>query len=135
MLEAAHRGRLKITFGGIVFIYDEVEEREVTLFLSRDLTSDESGTKVVPPVILQKNEAYMSSKYLTMHDCNQRHIMADHKLWTGHSVFVVDMSGSMDVMMLVVESVAPMPYGWFRPKTLCIRSSNAMLLQDGMLSA
>ncbi|KAI2489909.1 alpha-kinase [Fragilaria crotonensis] len=93
--EAAYYGRVKYTYGGIVFIYDEVLGREVTSFPSRDLSSDASGTKVVPPVILEKNEAYMSSKYLTIHECHKRLLMLDHSRWTSHSVFVVDMSGSM----------------------------------------
>lgn len=95
MEEPSHRGRLKLTYGGIVFIYDKRRNMEITSFPSKDYSSDESGTKVVPPILLQKNTAYMSAKYLQIHKCNKRQIMADHASWTSHSVFVVDMSGSM----------------------------------------
>ena len=93
--EAAHYGRKKYTYGGVVFIFDDVLGMEVTSFPSRDLASDASGTKVVTPVILKKNEAYMSSKYHGIHLDSKRQIMANHAKWTSHSVFVVDMSGSM----------------------------------------
>jgi hypothetical protein len=93
--EATRKGRFKFTYGGIVFIYDEKRGTEITSFPSRDLSSNVSGTKVVRPVILQKNEAYMSSKFLSIHDSHKRSLMTDHTRWTSHSVFVVDMSGSM----------------------------------------
>ena len=95
MQEAGRFGRIKYTYGGIVFIYDPVKGREVTSFPSRDEASDETGTKYVVPVVLQKNKAYEMDVYITQHNTLKDVLNSDKTKWKSHSVFVVDMSGSM----------------------------------------
>ena len=58
MKEAAHHGREKYTYGGIVFIYDPWRKREVTSFPAPDASLATSGTKVVQPVLLDKQAQY-----------------------------------------------------------------------------
>ena len=90
MEEPARNGRLKYTYGGIVFIYDPRNNREVTTYKSRDFASTSSGTKVTEPCILRKtnDQAHHASLHTKFRTCPQ-------KKWTSHSVLVVDMSGSV----------------------------------------
>ena len=93
MGEAARIGRMKYTYGGIVFIYDPYTNREVTTYKSRDPASDLSGTKVKKPCILRKtgNEA----QHASLHSAVRVKYLAKKEAWTSHSVLVVDMSGSV----------------------------------------
>jgi len=90
MEETARNGRLKYTYGGIVFIYDPHNNREVTTYKSRDFASTSSGTKVTEPCILRKTD-YNAS----LHSESRVKYRAKKASWTSHSVLVVDMSGSM----------------------------------------
>ena len=95
MKEAGRFGRMKYTYGGIFFIYDPVSEREVTSFPSRDEASEETGTKYVVPAILKKHKAYDTTLQILLHNLSKSIIQLDKTRWKSHSVFVVDMSGSM----------------------------------------
>ena len=93
--ESSRKGRLKFTYGGIVFIYDPKRGNEITSFPSRDIASESSGTQVTVPIMLKKNEAYSNPILREKHAIKKGSIL-DHKdKWTSHAVFVVDMSGSM----------------------------------------
>jgi Alpha-kinase family/von Willebrand factor type A domain len=95
MKEFSRRGRLKYTYGGIVFIYDPKREMEITSFPSNDMASETSGTKVSVPKTLPKNKAYTEKKYILQHEVRRQNLKSDLHSWASHSVFVVDMSGSM----------------------------------------
>ena len=90
MEEPAKKGRLKYTYGGIVFIYDPVQNREITSYSSSDKAGKESGTKFAQPIQLnKKDETDQNYEDLTAS------INSTPQRWTSHSVLVVDMSGSM----------------------------------------
>jgi len=95
MEEKSRYGRIKYTYGGIVFIYDPVEGKEITTFPSNDGASDKTGTKCIKPIILPKNKAYENAKHIQRHEMVKSIIRNDKTKWKSHSVFVVDMSGSM----------------------------------------
>ena len=44
MKEETHNGREKYTYGGVVFIYDQKRNQEVTTFLSNDISLATSNT-------------------------------------------------------------------------------------------
>jgi len=52
MKEPAKNGRIKYTYGGIVFIYDPRDNQEVTSYPSKDVASNSSGTTMTNPIIL-----------------------------------------------------------------------------------
>lgn len=56
MKEAGRFGRLKYTYGGVVFIYDPHRNREVTSFKSQDVALASSGTRATEPIILKKGK-------------------------------------------------------------------------------
>ena len=61
MKEAAHHGREKYTYGGIVFIYDPWRKREVTSFPAPDASLATSGTNVVAEVFFRFRPAILES--------------------------------------------------------------------------
>jgi hypothetical protein len=94
--EPSRRGRIKYTYGGVVFIYDPKKNIEITSWqLNKQWSSESSGTKVFKPVILTSfNPAGKDAEKLR--HANETHKLRDkHGDWTSHSVLVVDMSGSM----------------------------------------
>ena len=95
IVEPARRGRLKYTYGGIIFIYDPKKRMEVTSFPSRDVALETSGTKVALPIILKTKEEYKSRFSLRRYDQMRSQVISDPNSWTSHSVLVIDMSGSM----------------------------------------
>ena len=95
MQESTFKGRLKFTYGGIVFIYDPIRRREITSFPSRDAASESTGTKFVVPVLLPRNKVYETETYINHNKKLKSIIQADMTMWKSHAVFVVDMSGSM----------------------------------------
>ena len=95
MQESTIKGRLKFTYGGIVFIYDPIRRREITSYPSRDAASESTGTKFVVPVLLTRNKAYDTSIHINRNNRLKSIIQADKTMWKSHAVFVVDMSGSM----------------------------------------
>jgi len=95
MREPARNGRFKYTFGGIVFIYDPHQNREITSYKSKDVSLDSSGTKNAQPIILKKEEDYLSHEMLLLRIVKRDAMLKNKKQWTSHSVLVVDMSGSM----------------------------------------
>jgi hypothetical protein len=95
MKEAAHNGRHKYTYGGIVFIYDQMRNREVTSFPSKDVSLRTSGTQVAQPVLLDKKTQYEHPAEVQQHSKKHAEMMANLGAWTSHSVLVIDMSGSM----------------------------------------
>jgi hypothetical protein len=95
MKEAAHNGRHKYTYGGIVFIYDPLRNREVTSFPAKDISLDTSGTRAAQPVLLDKKPQYELPAEVQQHRDKCAEMMANFGAWTSHSVLVIDMSGSM----------------------------------------
>jgi hypothetical protein len=93
MRENARRGRIKYTYGGVVFIYDPVTNSEVTSFPSPDRSLETSGTKVSKPIILPRKNDYDDPSIKEFRDSSKA--MLDRSAWTSHSILVVDMSGSM----------------------------------------
>lgn len=96
MRERARNGCYKYTYGGVVFIYDQKTNTEVTSWISSDASINPdpgSGTRVMKPILLKKEEVSFSSieKRRTIRET----LLKDKKKWTSHSVLVVDMSGSM----------------------------------------
>ncbi len=95
MCEPAKFGRLKYTYGGVVFIYDPANNQEVTSYSSRDPAPESSGTKNAMPIILSKKEEYEDNEYLYYRYVRRSQMLKNRNKWTSHSVLVVDMSGSM----------------------------------------
>jgi hypothetical protein len=98
MKEPARFGRTKYTYGGIVFIYDPVENREVTSFESPDISSAVSGTKYSKPILLDTKVEVETENAKNLHKSMQRlltNTREGKRNWTSHSVLIVDMSGSM----------------------------------------
>jgi hypothetical protein len=93
MKEDGHSGRVKYTYGGIVFIYDPRTKKEVTSYRSQDISSDSSGTKCTKPITLEK--AVCDLKHVGSCNFNVKKVTTAKEEWTSHSVIVVDMSGSM----------------------------------------
>ncbi len=95
MMEYQDNGRIKYTYGGVVFIYCPGKNVAVTSWKLNN-ASETSGTKVAEPSLLEKEELD--------HLAESRHERLALLLgstddmrakWTSHSVLVVDMSGSM----------------------------------------
>ncbi|CAB9506084.1 Myosin heavy chain kinase [Seminavis robusta] len=95
MKEPSREGRIKYTYGGVVFVYDPDKCCEVTSFRSRDIASKVSGTKCVKPIMLAKNSVYETEAMRKAHAMVQKEMLETKSKWTSHSVLVVDMSGSM----------------------------------------
>ena len=98
MRERARQGRYKYTYGGVVFIYDQKTNTEVTSWISSDdslIDSDaaRSGTRVMQPIMLKKEE--ISFSLIEKRQTIRESLLRNKKKWTSHSVLVVDMSGSM----------------------------------------
>ncbi len=93
MKESGRRGRIKYTYGGVVFIYDPVTNSEVTSFPSPDRSLETSGTKVSKPIILPRKDDYDDPSIKEFRDVSKA--LMDKSAWTSHSILVVDMSGSM----------------------------------------
>ena len=115
MKEVQSNGRIRYTYGGIVFIYCAETNREITSFPSRDAAPESSGTKNAKTILLEKykwGHAQAETQDLIAH---QLHSMSNAITLTpfvttfgtatptakstdslkSHSVLVVDMSGSM----------------------------------------
>ena len=95
MKEPARNGRVKYTYGGIIFIYDPESNREVTSYRAPDKALETSGTKCTQPIILAKKEEYNSAIIVRIREHSRLRTLQNKKSWTSHSVLVVDMSGSM----------------------------------------
>lgn len=96
MKEQGRRGRIKYTYGGVVFIYDPLSKQEITSWKSSDVSLKTSGTKVAPPVILEKKSGTETSfERKLLRAKFQTELFDQKEKWTSHSVLVVDMSGSM----------------------------------------
>ena len=113
MAEHQTNGRIKYTYGGVVFIYCPIMNAAVTSWkVSEHLVSQTSGTTVTQPIhlakhtfnnssrILAENERYHERLTLLLNSSNISHTnnaatAAANNKWTSHSVLVVDMSGSM----------------------------------------
>ena len=95
MREPAKKGRIKYTYGGVVFIYDQIRNREITCYPTSDKSSTKSGTKLVVPTLLPKMKEVDNLQSRKAHENLKAIIRPDLKRWTSHTVLVVDMSGSM----------------------------------------
>ena len=108
MKEKGKNGRLKYTYGGIVFIYDPYSNKEVTSFPSRDEVGTTTGTCHSKPVELEKyswnNDCHKVIEEVTSHviDAKLAKFFHSNQLYsrcsvkyTSHSILIVDMSGSM----------------------------------------
>eukprot|EP00978_Attheya_sp_CCMP212_P014434 scaffold36766_cov45-Attheya_sp.AAC.1 len=89
MAETQANGRIKYTYGGIVFIYDPYKNREITSFAAPDVASDNAGTKCSQPIQLAKMSVPQNQVE------NNKLMQRDPRGWKSHSVLVIDMSGSM----------------------------------------
>ena len=67
MMEPARFGRLKYTYGGLVFIYEPTTNYEVTSYKSQYSASDISGTCVADAIIISKKEAYEDYDEIELH--------------------------------------------------------------------
>ena len=96
MREEARNGRVKYTYGGVVFIYDPATNSEVTSYKSRDglMSSSNSGTNVAKPVILPKVDD-IDEYTKAVREIERQALLKKKSSWTSHSILVVDMSGSM----------------------------------------
>ena len=102
MKEYQDNGRIKYTYGGVVFIYCPRKNRAVTSWTQvKGIASDKSGTKVSTPIMLDKHDFgshTIEEDMKRMYDnlANQLSSSSSaYAKWTSHSVLVVDMSGSM----------------------------------------
>lgn len=95
MKEDGRNGRIKYTYGGVVFIYDPYHNREVTSFPSPDPSLATSGTKCSQPILLPKRHDCEDEHYLSLRAQKRADVIRDLHSWRSHSVLVVDMSGSM----------------------------------------
>eukprot|EP00550_Attheya_septentrionalis_P009307 CAMPEP_0198294472 /NCGR_PEP_ID=MMETSP1449-20131203/22509_1 /TAXON_ID=420275 /ORGANISM="Attheya septentrionalis, Strain CCMP2084" /LENGTH=784 /DNA_ID=CAMNT_0043994431 /DNA_START=44 /DNA_END=2398 /DNA_ORIENTATION=- len=89
MAETQANGRIKYTYGGIVFIYDPHKNREITSFAAPDVASNNAGTKCSQPIQLAKMSVPQNQIE------NNKLMQRDPRAWKSHSVLVIDMSGSM----------------------------------------
>jgi hypothetical protein len=93
--EKGYGNRVKLTYGGVVFIYDPVTKCAVTSYPSRDFSSNETGTRVTQPVVLAKKESFRTRQQKDAYSKARHYIIQHKELWNSHSVLVIDMSGSM----------------------------------------
>ena len=93
--EIQANGRIRYTYGGIVFIYCPFTNREVTCFPSADVAGEMSGTKCVAPILLKKRHDYDDAHAIARHEETRVKVIQNFKGWKSHTVLVVDMSGSM----------------------------------------
>ena len=92
MSEQQRNGRIKYTYGGVVFIYCPVSNKEITSFPSPDQTGSSTGTKFSKPILLNKVDcSHDDYKKADL----QQYLRNRPEKWTSHSVLVIDMSGSM----------------------------------------
>ena len=94
MKEYQNNGRIRYTYGGVVFIYCPRQNRAVTSWKTND-ASETSGTKVSIPILLDKYEGGVDDeahdKIAGMMNVNSQ----TRAMWKSHSVLIVDLSGSM----------------------------------------
>lgn len=90
-VEHQDNGRQKLTYQGVVFIYDPIKNREVTSFPSK--TGTRSGTLFHQPIELQ--EHHLSANDIADHDILHAKVKENIEMVTSHSVVVVDLSNSM----------------------------------------
>ena len=95
MKEENRFGRWKFTYGGIVFITDSTCTKEITCFPSKDVSRGCSGSKFATPTLLERRAEAETPQALREHKTMQMALKTNHAAWSSHSVFVVDMSGSM----------------------------------------
>ena len=95
MKECQPNGRIRYTYGGVVFIYCPRTNREVTSFPSPDISLETSGTKCAQPISLQKRHEYEDPDVIQHREDTRVQVIASINSWKSHSVLVVDMSGSM----------------------------------------
>ena len=93
--EPARNGRVKYTYGGIVFIYDPKRNREITSYKATDMALKSSGTMCTQPIILTKKQEFDNAHAIQLREATRRNTLKNKTSWTSHSVLVVDMSGSM----------------------------------------
>ena len=100
MMEHVDNGRIKYTYGGVVFIYCPRNNVAVTSW-KLDNASETSGTKVTEPIFLDKYDFGCTTVLAENERHHERlvHLLSstDNMIakWTSFSVLVVDMSGSM----------------------------------------
>jgi len=95
MKEPGRNGRIKYTYGGVVFVYCPFTNREVTSFPSPDVSLETSGTKCVEPILLKKRCDWEDEHVVQLHEETRAKVVRSLTSWKSHSVLVVDMSGSM----------------------------------------
>ena len=93
--EPARNGRVKYTYGGIVFIYDPKRNIEITSYKATDMALKSSGTMCTQPIILTKKQEFDNAHAIQLREATRRKTLQNKTSWTSHSVLVVDMSGSM----------------------------------------
>ena len=95
MREPGRHGRIKYTLGGMVFIWDPVQNRSVTSWQIENGEIPKTGTRYTDPVMLMKSSQHESADILKKREKIQKAVARDKGKWKSHTVLVVDMSGSM----------------------------------------
>ncbi|KAL3796123.1 hypothetical protein HJC23_000626 [Cyclotella cryptica] len=92
MVEYQQNGRIKYTYGGVVFIYCPIRNKKVMSFRSPDKTGKSMGTKFAVPLLLDKTPCDLSEyEQATL----AKSLRNEPQKWTSHSVLVVDIRDSM----------------------------------------
>jgi len=99
MKEFQDNGRIRYTYGGIVFIYCPRKKTAVTSWPIKG-ASNRSGTKVTTPIMLEKHDFGSEVNNIDqkrIHASLTKNLSSEQMRasWRSHSVLVVDMSGSM----------------------------------------
>lgn len=113
MSEKQSKGRIKYTYAGHVFIYDEKNNRAISSWkidpnrpygkatqanqseYKKKKKEPKSGTKFFKPILIQKSKQHDTASLNLSHDDITVQIREQPEKWTSHTVIVVDMSGSM----------------------------------------
>ena len=95
MREKGRFGRWKITYKGMVFIWDPKRNRGITCWNLRNTPNVVCGTKAMRPLMIEKSRDHESPAAKAAHNELKQCILSNKENWNSHSVIVVDMSGSM----------------------------------------
>jgi hypothetical protein len=100
MMEYVDNGRIRYTYGGVVFIFCPWKNGAVTSWKLNN-TCETSGTKVTEPTLLEKYD-FGCTTILAENERHHERLVrltgsTDNMMakWTSHLVLVVNMSGSM----------------------------------------
>ncbi|KAL7559487.1 hypothetical protein ACA910_010303 [Epithemia clementina (nom. ined.)] len=97
MMEKGRYGRLKYTYQGKVLIWDPKKNRAITCWNlgGRYDTNLPCGTQRMDPIMISKIPMYDQPAPKRDHNIVKQVVMQNQAHWNSHTVYVVDMSGSM----------------------------------------